>query len=90
METHICAYLHAKWRQISVHIFLSNGDKYSTHAALQLPKSPLLLCHRNISFTANSYPLKRWKFYYFDNGAVTVVIEQDCSVDPKCPLNVIL
>ena len=34
----------------------------STHTALQLPQSPLLLCRRNISFPANSYLLKRRKF----------------------------
>ena len=36
---------------------------HSTHTALQLPQSPLLPCRRNISFPANSYPLKRWKFH---------------------------
>ena len=35
---------------------------HSTHTALQLPQSPLLPCRRNISFPANSYPLKRRKF----------------------------
>ena len=36
---------------------------HSTHTALQLPQSPLLPCRRNISFLANSYPLKRRKFH---------------------------
>ena len=36
---------------------------YSTYAALQLPQSPLLPCRRNISFPANSYPLKHRKFH---------------------------
>ena len=36
---------------------------HSTHTALQLPQSPLFPCRRNISFPANSYPLKRWKFH---------------------------
>ena len=36
---------------------------HSTHTALQLPQSPLLPCRRNISFPANSYPLKRRKFH---------------------------
>ena len=41
----------------------------STHTALQLPQSPLLPCRRNISFPANSYPLKRWKFHLiYKNG----------------------
>jgi len=37
---------------------------HSTHTALQLPQSPLLQCRRNISFPANSYPLKRRKFHF--------------------------
>ena len=42
---------------------------HSTHTALQLPQSPLLPCRRNISFPANSYPLKRWKFHLiYKNG----------------------
>ena len=37
----------------------------STRTALQLkpPQSPPLPCRRNISFPANSYPLKRRKFH---------------------------
>ena len=31
----------------------------------QVFQSPLLPCRRNISFPANSYPLKRWKFHAF-------------------------
>ena len=38
---------------------------HSTHTALQLPQSPLLPCRRNISFPANSYPLKRRKFHIY-------------------------
>ena len=38
---------------------------YSTHTALQLPQSPLLPCRRNISFPANSYPLKRRNFHLY-------------------------
>ena len=37
---------------------------HSTHTALQLPQSPLFPCRRNISFPANSYPIKRWKFHF--------------------------
>ena len=36
---------------------------HSTHTALQLPQSPMLSCRRNISFPANSYPLKCRKFH---------------------------
>ena len=38
---------------------------HSTHTALQLklPQSPLVQHHRNISFSAYSYPLKRRKFH---------------------------
>ena len=38
----------------------------STHSALQLKpsQSPLLPCRRNVSFPANSYPLKRRNFHF--------------------------
>ena len=39
---------------------------HSIHTVLQLkpPQSPMLPCHRNISFPANSYPLKCRKFHF--------------------------
>ena len=45
---------------------------HSTHTALQLPQSPLLPCRRNISFPANSYPLKRRKFHLSLNNFFSI------------------
>jgi len=45
---------------------------HSTHAALQLPQSPLLPWRKNISFPANSYPLKRRKFHTLARGMISV------------------
>ena len=40
------------------------------HTVLQLkpPQSPMLPCHRNISFPANSYPLKCRKFHFLGDA----------------------
>ena len=50
-------------RMLSHVINIHSIAPHSTHAALQLPQSPLLPCRRNISFPANSYPLRRRKFH---------------------------
>ena len=54
---------------------------HSTHTALQLPQSPLLPCRRNISFPANSYPLKRQKFRF-----VFMNVYRNTSVEMFGPL----
>lgn len=49
------------WRRMLSHVIsIPFTALHSTHAALdlKLPQSPLLLCHRNILFLVNSYPLK--------------------------------
>ena len=54
---------------------------HSTHTALQLPQSPLLPCRSNISFSANSYPLKRQKFRF-----VFMNVYRNTSVEMFGPL----
>ena len=44
---------------------------HSTHTALQLPQSPLLPWRKNISFPANSYPLKGRKFHTLARGRIS-------------------
>ena len=57
------SYTRCRPRMLSHVISIPYIALHSTHTALQLPQSPLLPCRRNISFPANSYPLKRWKFH---------------------------
>ena len=54
---------------------------HSTHTALQLepPQSLLLPCRRNISFPANSYPLKRRKFHFLFSDVSVAFLVLLCS-----------
>ena len=63
---------------------------HSTHTAFQLPQSPMPPCRRNISFPANSYPLKSRKFhllncFYRLRRVVKSYIE---DADPEAALSV--
>ena len=58
---------------------------HSTHTALLLLQSPLLLCRRNISFPANSYPLKRRKFHFAFQCPSGILPPENFSTPPPLP-----